>query len=105
MEPKTECNLAVTQILHLHLYKTSSPVFLSGALALVLFPLFLSLSFPCAVAWGVVIFGMFSIHRSLYVLIVAILGEGENDEENLSESRCARFCSTTQHEATDTWSA
>lgn len=109
MEPKRECNLAVTQILHLHLYKTSSPVCLSGSLSLFLFPVFLSLSpslsFPCAVAWGVVIFSMFSIHCALCVLIVAILGEGENDEENLFESSRARFCSTTQHGATDTWSA
>lgn len=77
MERKGECNLAVTQILHLHLYKTSSPVCLSGSLSLFLFPSFLSfslplslsLSFPCAVAWGVVIFGMFSLHCALCVCV------------------------------------
>ena len=109
MEPKGECNLAVTQILHLHLYKTSSPVCLSGSISLFLFPSFLppSLSFPCAVARGVVIFSMFSIHCALCVcvLIVAILGEGENDEEDLFESSRARFCGTTQRGAADTWSA
>lgn len=46
MERKGECNLAVTQILHLHLYKTSSPVCLSGSLSLFLFPSFLSFSLP-----------------------------------------------------------
>ena len=54
MEPKGECNLAVTQILHLHLYKTSSPVCFSGSLFLL--PSFLSLTsslclFPFHVLW------------------------------------------------------
>ena len=39
---KRECNLAVTQILHLHLYKPSLPAYLPGSQSLYLFPLFLS---------------------------------------------------------------
>lgn len=68
------------------------------------FPYFSHFCF-CVLWLGALSFSACFLHRSLYVLIVAILGEGENDEENLFESRCARFCSTTQHEATDTWSA
>lgn len=113
MEPKGECNLAVTQILHLHLYKTSSLVCLSGSLSLFLFPSFLSLfpslsPFPFHVLWlGALSFSacfLYTLH-SLCVLIAAILGEGENDEEDLFESNRARFCGTTQRGATDTWSA
>lgn len=55
MEPKGDCSLAVTQILHLHLYKTSPPVCFSGSHTLFLF------HSQCAAARGVVIFSMFSV--------------------------------------------
>lgn len=74
---KGECSLAVTQILHLHLYKTGSPVSLSGSL----FPhppphspFFISLPFTllflCTVARGVVIFGMFSVLCALLCVLI-----------------------------------
>lgn len=100
MEPKGECSLAVTQILHLHLYKTSSLVSLSGSLSLSFcFPSFLCLSPSLSplsfhVLWlGALSFSacfLYSVH-SLCVLIAAILGERESDEEDLFESRRARF--------------
>lgn len=113
MKPKGECNLAVTQIQHLHLYKTSSPVCLSGSLSLFLFPSFLShllshalLSFHVlwleALSFSACF--LYTVH-SVHVLIAAILGEEENDEEDLFESSRARFCGSAQHGATDTWSA
>lgn len=76
-------------------------------------PSFLSLSpslypFPFHVLWlGALSFSacfLYTVH-SLCVLIAAILGEEENDEEDLFESSRARFCGTTQRGATDTWSA
>lgn len=64
--------------------------------------------FPFHVLWlGALSFSacfLYTVH-SLCVLIAAILGERENDEEDLFESSRARFCSTTQRGATDTWSA
>lgn len=49
IEPKGECNLAVTQIPHLHLYKTSSLPCFSGSLSLLLSsPLFSFPSLYCA---------------------------------------------------------
>ena len=72
------------------------------------FTLALSLSFPFHVLWlGALSFPacfLYTVH-SLCVLIAAILGEGENDEEDLAESSRARFCGTTQRGATGTWSA
>lgn len=106
---KGECSLAVTQILHLHLYKTGSPVSFSGSLSPpplpFYFPPFHSLLFPCAVARGVVIFGMFSVRSALLCVLIVGHPSGGSDEEDLFESSRARLCSRTQHGAADTWSA
>lgn len=71
---------------------------LSVSLISLTFSIALSLSSACAVAWGVVICSVFSRHCALSlcvcVLIVAILGEGEDDEEDLFGSSRARFCGT-----------
>lgn len=86
----------------------------SLALALFLFPSFLSLTsslclFPFHVLWlGALSFSAcFSTLCTLCVcvLIAAILGERENDDEDLFESSRARFSGTTQRGATDTWLA
>lgn len=67
----------------------------------------LSVRVPCAVARGVVIFGVFSLRRahSERVLIAAILEEKESDEEDLFESSRASFSGMAQRGAPDTWFA
>lgn len=112
---KKECNLAVTQILHLHLFKTDSPVCFPGFPSLCfslisLFFLLPSASFRFHVLWlGALSFSacfIFTVHSvRVCVLIVVVLGERENDEEDLFDSNRARFSGTTQHGVTDTWSA
>lgn len=109
---KGECSLAVTQILHLHLYKTGSPVSLSGSpfppsplLSPFLFP-FLSLS-PLSAHRGSGRCHFRHVFCTLCTSVCVNCGPpfGGSDEEDLFESSRARLCSRTQHGAADTWSA
>lgn len=91
MEPKGECNLAVTQILHLHLYKTSSLVCLSGSF-LSLFVSLISLSLlPFHVLWlGALSFSACFLYAVHSVCVCVNCGHPwgrQNDEEDLFESK------------------
>lgn len=109
---KGECSLAVTQILHLHLYKTGSPVSFSGSLLSPPPPPFLFPSLSLSTlsvrrGSGRCHFRHVFCTQCTFVCVNCgpSFGGGGSDEEDLFESSRARLCSRTQHGAADTWSA
>lgn len=95
MEPKRECTLAVTQILHLHLYKTSSPVCLSGY-PLSLFVSLISRSFSLSLSFHSMCCGLGRCHfqHVFYTLCTLCVncdhpwGSGERWGEPVWEQPC-----------------